>query len=67
MSTSKTTNIAGFELSAIWLDVMRMGQSLGEENVDDAKWWIKHKSEIKFAFKILAGLDLARVYCLLKR
>jgi hypothetical protein len=45
---------------------MRMGQSLGEENVDDVKWWIEHKSEIRFAFKILAALDLAEYVALSK-
>jgi hypothetical protein len=67
MSTSKNTNITRFALSAIWLDVMRMGQSLGDEDVDDVKWWIEHTSEIQFAFRILAALDLAEYVGLSKK
>ena len=35
-----------------------MGQSSEEKDADDVKWWTEHKSEIQFAFKVLAGLGL---------
>jgi hypothetical protein len=57
----KTNNTVDFEflISAIWLDIMRMGQSLEELDVDDVEWWRQHNKEINFAFRILAGLGLA--------
>jgi len=58
---SKTNNTVDFEflISGIWLDIMRMGQSSEEDNIDDVKWWSQHKKEINFSFRILAGLGLA--------
>jgi hypothetical protein len=58
---SKTNNTVDFKflISAIWLDVMRMGQPLEEVDVDDVEWWRQHNKEINFAFKILVGLGLA--------
>jgi hypothetical protein len=43
-------------ISALWLYVVRMGESLKDEDVDDVTWW----RTIEFAFKILAGLGLAK-------
>jgi hypothetical protein len=58
---SKANNTVDFEfvISGIWLDVMRMGQPLVGDNVDDVEWWKQHKKEITFAFRVLAGLGLA--------
>jgi hypothetical protein len=48
-----------FDRSTVWIDVLRMGESLQDEDVDDVKWRKEHKSEIQFGLKILAGLGLA--------
>jgi hypothetical protein len=58
----KTNNTVDFKflISAIWLDIMRMCQSLDEADVDDVEWWRQHNKEINFAFRILAGLGLAK-------
>jgi hypothetical protein len=48
-----------FMISAIWVDVMRKGQSSGEDILDDRKWWNQYEKEVKFAFRVLVGLGLA--------
>jgi hypothetical protein len=41
ITMDKVDNTVDFEflISGIWLDVMRMGQSSAEDDVDDVKWW----------------------------
>jgi hypothetical protein len=53
-----------FKISAIWADVMRSGLLRSESDKEDADWWIEHKSEINFAFRVLAGLGLAKSHYL---
>ena len=54
---SKTNNTVDFKfsISGIWLDIMRMGQSLKEADVDDVEWWRQHNKKINFTFRILVG------------
>jgi hypothetical protein len=41
---------------------MRMGHSSAENNVDDVRWWKQHNKEINFAFRVLVGLGLAKMF-----
>jgi hypothetical protein len=59
MSKANNTVDFKFNISGIWLDIMRTGRSLEEVDVDDVEWWRQHNKEINFAFRILAGLGLA--------
>jgi hypothetical protein len=48
-----------FEIYGAWIDVMRLAMSDEDLGKQDIEFWLDHQKEIEFAFKVLAGLNLA--------